>query len=318
MCDPGQNDLAAVGGVMPEELAGYRSAADLPYGWLSTFPDFHSIPSKTIREALVAYGGDVGEGQLKAWRESIPPLQSEVGEVLLRQDSARAYTTLLEYQLPYELRRPDVIFLAGKGIFVLEVKGKGRPERADIDQASAYRRDLKSYHAECLERPVHAALVLTHASGRLGFSSGVHVVGIDAVDELIQELDEPQAPPAISAEAFLADGSYCPAPTLVEAAREIAQAYELRWVHRAQPSIGPALEAITKIIHDAAANGERRLILVSGAPGAGKTLIGIKVAHERYLDDLALPRSDGRYRPPAMFLLAMGRWSRCSSTSCVT
>jgi hypothetical protein len=291
---------------MPEELAGYRSAGDLPYGWLSSFPDFHSIPSNTIREALVAYGGNVGEGQLRAWRESIPPLQSEVGEVLRRQATARRYTALLEYQLPYELRRPDVIFLAGKGVFVLELKGKGRAERADIDQASAYRRDLKSYHLECLERPVHAALVLTHASGRLGFSSGVHIVGIDAVDELLEELDEPQTPPAVSPEAFLADGSYCPAPTLVEAAREIAKAYELRWVHRAQPSTGPALDAITKIIHDAAAKGERRLILVSGAPGAGKTLIGIKVAHERYLDDLALPRSDGRYRPPAVFLSGNG------------
>ena len=134
----------------------------------------------------------------------------------------------------------------------------------------------------------------------------MHVVGIDAVDELIEELDEPQEPPAVSPEAFLADGSYCPAPTLVEAAREIAQAYELRWVHRAQPSVRPALEAITKIIHDAAKNGERRLVLVSGAPGAGKTLIGIKVAHERYLDDLALPRSDGRYRPPAVFLSGNG------------
>ena len=26
---------------MPEELAAYRSASDLPYGWLSSFPDFH-------------------------------------------------------------------------------------------------------------------------------------------------------------------------------------------------------------------------------------------------------------------------------------
>lgn len=291
---------------MPEEYANYTSASDKAYGWMSSFPDFREIPSRAIRDALEAYIGSPSASQLNAWSDSIPPLQFEVGEVLGRQAASRSYTALLEYQLPYELRRPDVIFLAGKGLFVLELKGKGRAEQADIDQASAYRRDLRSYHRECLERPVHAALVLTRASGRIGFDSGVHIVGMDAVDELLSELDEPQNPPAISVEDFLSDGSYCPAPTLIEAAREIAKSYELRWVHRAQPSTGPALEAITKIIHETAAQKQRRLVLVSGAPGAGKTLIGIKVAHERYLDDLALPRSDGRYRPPAVFLSGNG------------
>ena len=291
---------------MPEDLASYTSASDGAYGWMSNFPDFREIPSRAIRDALQAYVGSPGQSQIDAWSDSIPPLQNEVAEVMRRQLAARSYTALLEYQLPYELRRPDVIFLAGKGLFVLELKGKARAERADIDQASAYRRDLKNYHRDCLDRPVHAALVLTRATGRVGYDSGVHIVGMDAVDELMAELDEPQDPPAITPESFLEDGSYCPAPTLIEAAREIAKSYELRWVHKAQPSTGPALEAITNIIHEAAANKQRRLILVSGAPGAGKTLIGIKVAHERYLDDLALPRSDGRYRPPAVFLSGNG------------
>ncbi len=291
---------------MPETRAPYGLTGVPGFGWLSSFPEFSSSPAASIREALTTFGGDVGTAQVNAWRESIPPLQTEVKEVLGHQHASRGYSAILEYELPYELRRPDVVFLAGRGLFVLEVKGKSRPERADIDQASAYGRDLRAYHKECHDRPVHSALVLTRATGRIGFDAGVHIVGIDAVDDLVKELDEPKEPPAISAEQFLSADAYCPAPTLIEAAREIARSYELRWVTKAQPSTGPAIQAITEIIHEAARKNERRLVLLTGAPGSGKTLVGIKIAHERFLDDLALPRADGRRRPPAVFLSGNG------------
>jgi hypothetical protein len=291
---------------MPESRAPYVVTGIPGFGWLSSFPDFSSSPAATVREALLAFAGDAGKAQLDAWRDSIPPLQQEVREVLRRERFSRSYTALLEYELPYELRRPDVIFLAGKGLFVLELKGKSRADRADIDQASAYGRDLRAYHRECHDRPVHPALVLTRARGRIGFDAGVHIVGIDAVDDLVNELDEPHEPPAITPDAFLEADSYCPAPTLIEAAREIARRYELRWVARAQPSTRPAIEAITEIIHDAARRKERRLVLLTGAPGSGKTLVGIKIAHERFLDDLAVARSDGRRRPAAVFLSGNG------------
>lgn len=291
---------------MPETRAPYNVTGTPGFGWLSTFPEFSSTPTTTIREALLAFTGEVGRGQVVAWRDSIPPLQGEVRKVIRRVEASQGYSALLEYELPYELRRPDVVFLAGKGLFVLELKGKANAERADIDQASAYARDLRAYHRECHDRPVHAALVLTRASGRLGHDAGVHIVGMDAVDELVAELDEPSDPPAITPERFLADDSYCPAPTLIEAAREIARSYHLRWVPRAQPSTGPAIDAIAAIIREAAQKQERRLILLTGAPGAGKTLVGIRIAHEPFLDDLAIPRVDGAKQAPAVFLSGNG------------
>jgi hypothetical protein len=291
---------------MPETREPYVVSGIPGFGWLSTFPEFATNPAQAIKEALAGFVADASRGQIDAWRDSIPPLQTEVREVLRRDAGAGDYSAILEYELPYELRRPDVIFLAGRGLFVLELKGKAKAERADIDQASAYARDLRAYHRECHDRPVHSALVLTKASGRIGFDAGVHIVGIDAVDDLVERLDEPMAPPAISAERFLSSDAYCPAPTLIEAAREIARTYHLRWVTRAQPSTGPAIEAVTEIIRDAAARRDRRLILLTGAPGAGKTLVGIKVAHEQFLDNLALPRSSGNRGAPAVFLSGNG------------
>ena len=291
---------------MPETRSPYVVTGVPGFGWLSGFPEFSSSPSKSIREALVAFADDAGKSQIRAWDDSIPPLQGEVRHVLAREERSAGYSAILEYELPYELRRPDVIFLAGRGLFVLELKGKACPERADIDQASAYGRDLRAYHRECHNRPVHAALVLTRGHGRLGYDAGVHLVGIDAVDDLVRELDEPASPPAITPERFLSANSYCPAPTLIEAAREVAHSYELRWVTKAQPSTRPAIKSITEIIRGAALNNDRRLVLVTGAPGSGKTLVGIKIAHERFLDELAVVRADGAPRPPAVFLSGNG------------
>jgi hypothetical protein len=50
----------------------------------------------------------------------------------------------------------------------------------------------------------------------------------------------------------------------------------------------------------------RHLILVSGVPGAGKTLVGLQTVHAHYLDDLAVDRGNGKPTAPAVFLSGNG------------
>ncbi len=50
----------------------------------------------------------------------------------------------------------------------------------------------------------------------------------------------------------------------------------------------------------------RRLILVTGIPGSGKTLVGLRTVHAHFLDDLAVEREDGRPTVPAVFLSGNG------------
>jgi hypothetical protein len=50
----------------------------------------------------------------------------------------------------------------------------------------------------------------------------------------------------------------------------------------------------------------RHLILLTGVPGAGKTLVGLRVAHAHFLDDLAVPRANGKPSVPAVFLSGNG------------
>jgi hypothetical protein len=279
---------------------------DTRCGWNSKFPDFKSTPSKFIREKLSFYVKDASPAQVRAWYDSIPPLQSEVGEILRTDKAAPEYSTILEYSLPMESRRTDVIFLAKSSVVVLELKGKQRPSQADIDQAAAYVRDLRCYHRECSDRPVLALCVPMKARGYIGCQHDVHILGPDAVDEFVEGLPyNPKLYPVAPSD-FLAETAYRPLPTLVQAARELFQKGELREIRRARAATDPAVHKIKNIIHAAAASRTRRLILLTGIPGAGKTLVGLRAVHAHYLDDLAVAREDGRPSAPAVFLSGNG------------
>jgi hypothetical protein len=205
-----------------------------------------------------------------------------------------------------ESRRTDVIFLAKSSVVVLELKGKTRPSQADIDQAAAYVRDLRCYHRECEDRPVLALCVPMKAQGYLGRQHDVHILGPDAVDNFVENLpDDPKRPPVIPKD-FLSETAYRPLPTLVQAARELFEKGDLRPIRRARAATDPAVFKIKEIIYEAAARREKRLILVTGVPGAGKTLVGLRTVHAHFLDDLAVPRENGKPSAPAVFLSGNG------------
>jgi hypothetical protein len=138
-----------------------------------------------VRERLQEFIVDASPEQIRAWRDAIPPLQDEVEKSLLRDSIAKGYSAILEYQLPFESRRPDVIFLVASGILVVELKGKVAASQADLDQVSAYARDLQCYHRECAGRPVVPVLVPTRARGIVGKVDGVLVAGPDVLDTIV-------------------------------------------------------------------------------------------------------------------------------------
>ena len=223
-----------------------------PHGWASDFPTFREAPSPYVRDRLLAFLPDASPEQLAAWDESIPPLQREVGEVLTATNGAAEYGTILEYQLPLNHRRPDILLLMGGTVLVVEAKGKDRPSQADIDQVAAYARDLSSYHELCEERPVHPILMLMRGRGRMGEQSGVHVIGPDALDELAEDLNGSPGATAIDTQAFLGLDRYRPLPSLVRAARELFETGDLKRIKRAAAATGPAIEVLTRVAHEAA------------------------------------------------------------------
>jgi hypothetical protein len=276
------------------------------HGWSSDLEGFRDTPAPYIRQSLIDFLKIVSPEQLRAWDLAIPPLQTEFGEMIGREPSAARYSAILEYQLPMEHRRPDVILLMSGGVLVLELKGKASIDLADVDQASAYARDLRAYHRECEARPVHPALVLMNRSGRAGETAGVSVIGPDVIDDLASELDSHTPANPITRRAFLDPDAYRPLPTIVEAARELLEHGELRRIRRAYAATEPTLDYLVEVAHDAARTRSRHLVLLSGLPGTGKTLVGLQLAHARFLDDLSVDRGHGRPSAPAVYLSGNG------------
>ena len=276
------------------------------FGWSSSFPYFRDTAPIAVQKRLEDFIRDASSSQKNAWRQSIPRLQNEVNEVLLIDPNGGEYNAILEYELPMESRRPDVILLAKQAVIVLELKGKTSPSQADIDQADAYARDLKCYHRECAERPVIPVCVPMLADGYVGQEGAVHIAGPDFVDQLIDKQLKFDNLSEVKAENFLAQDAYCPLPTLIQAARELFHRNEIREIHRARAATDPAVQKITELIHEAATTKTRKLILVTGIPGAGKTLVGLRIAHAHFLDDLAIPRANDKLEVPAVFLSGNG------------
>ncbi|HEU4990717.1 MAG TPA: DNA/RNA helicase domain-containing protein [Gemmatimonadaceae bacterium] len=277
-----------------------------PAGWYSSLTDFHDTPPRRIRERLSAFIPDASPEQVRAWDDSIPRLQAEVPPPHLLHELAQQYSAILEYELPMESRRPDAVLLVGANVVVIELKGKWYPSQADLDQAAAYARDLRNYHRECHGHEVTAVLVPTLASGYQQEVDGVHVTGPDALGDLVSDLTRRSPEPVVDRNAFLDESAYRPLPTIVEAARELLASGSLRRIHKAHAATGPTVDEITRIVHMAAATKSRHLILVTGVPGAGKTLVGLQTVHAKYLDDLAVERADGKPTAPAVFLSGNG------------
>ena len=213
---------------------------------------------------------------------------------------------LLEYEIPRESRRPDAL-LIGDGVgLVIEFKAYATVKKAFTDQVFAYARDLNSYHRELENTTLKPVLALGGTSVTRHFEDGVLVANSGDVGAILVETFRQTAGPAFDIAQFLDADAYRPLPTLVRAARELFAHRPLPMIKRAAAATDPAVQRISEIAHEAAKTRTRHLLLVSGVPGSGKTLVGLRAVHAGYLDDLAVPRANGRSSVPAVFLSGNG------------
>jgi hypothetical protein len=187
---------------------------------------------------------------------------------------------VFEYELPLEGgRRRDVIVFPGGAMVVVESKSAAFPTQADLDQTRAYVRDLVDYHERSHQLPHRPMLVLTGAAP--GFAKELEGVDITAPESIDRYLYEQHRPGQVDLEAWL-DTDYHPLPTLVEAARRIFRDEPLPHVKRALAAgIPETVEVLGEIVDDAASTSSRVMAFVTGVPGAGETLVGLRLVYER-------------------------------------
>lgn len=249
------------------------------FGWAGSVESFLTLEREEWIRALQSqvtrlFSRAPSAEQVEAWYDEHATMSTALETCVGSTAAAARWGVIFEYELPLEGgRRPDVVVLAGAAVVVVEFKGGRAVTAADRDQAAAYARDLSDYHKATHGRDCCAFICATRA--RHGFDA--EVVKPLAIASLLLERAGGEQ---IALQDWL-NASYAPLPALVDAARSLFNHEHVPHVWQAESAGVPeTVEFVQSLAAEAAAARARRLVLVAGVPGAGKTLVGLRVVYE--------------------------------------
>ena len=232
---------------------------------------------------LVCMNDPAGYSQRKAWFDCFNILQQQFSLLELSEELMQNTFVVFEYELPRERgRRPDVLVLSGENLMVLEFKGYEKENAAQIDQAKHYARDLKNYHFKSHNLNVIPVLVLAKANEINTIIEEVKIVSGNNLHEIIA--------PFIK-EKFIAinewfNSEYAPLPSLIQSAQLLFKENKFPNIKIAQSAGIPiVLEKLAEIASESADTNTHHLALITGVPGAGKTLVGLQFVFDKIKQD---------------------------------
>ncbi len=236
---------------------------------------------------------DLKERQSKAWQVQLAILQRSGASLLSRYQDASKWGILFEYPIPRRQKRIDVLLLTRDIILCLEFKtGETLHEKSTARQVEDYALDLRDFHEQSRHRTIIPIAVTTRAKSTslnvsLSFADRVQQVIMACEDDLTERLAwcvENFAQRSEQIEITEWDDSvYSPVPTIIEAAEALYAGHDVREIARSHAdaqNLGETSQSLVHHIQVAQRNGSKVLCIVTGVPGAGKTLAGLNVAHD--------------------------------------
>lgn len=246
-----------------------------------------SFIKKTTEEIIgqitVSNAFDATANQNKSWEIQIPILKNA-----LRPFDG---TLFFEFSIPRMGKRVDVLVIIENVVFVIEFKvGEQKYLLNHIEQVWDYALDLKNFHEPSHHAVIAPILVATEA--RQSFleiftSHNDNVLSpIKANKEFLHQailniLQFFQDEDRIIDGDFFSKGSYSPTPTIIEAAVSLYNNHTVDNITRSDATaknLTVTSSAISNVIHTAKSFEKKIICFVTGVPGAGKTLVGLKVA----------------------------------------
>lgn len=236
----------------------------------------------------------IEETQRSAWLEQIRLLKDTLsGHV----GKGKVY---FEYAVPRLGKRIDVVVLLDHVIFILEFKvGEKEFLSSARDQVWDYAVDLKNFHETTHDKTVAPILIATRARDHdsliattpqndgvlLPINASPHQLK-GVLEQVLRFCDGPP----VDASTWEA-GGYHPTPTIIEAAMALYSGHAVADISRSDASainLTRTSSAISKIISSSREQSVKSICLVTGVPGAGKTLVGLDVATQHRDKDSAL------------------------------
>lgn len=197
-----------------------------------------------------------------------------------------------EYSVPRLGKRIDVLLLLAHVVFVLEFKVGERQFLSHArDQVWDYAVDLKNFHETTHDKAVAPILIATRAqevatlivtSARNDGVLQPILTTPESLRNVIAQVLQFCDGESIDARTWFS-GGYHPTPTIVEAAMALYSGHGVSDISRSDATainLSRTTRAISTVIEEAQAQSHKAICLVTGVPGAGKTLVGLKIATE--------------------------------------
>lgn len=221
--------------------------------------------------------------QNKSWKEQIQILQM----VLAPYEG----TLFFEFSIPRMGKRVDAIVIIQNVVFVIEFKvGENKFQSYQVEQVWDYALDLKNFH-----KPSHRALLAPILVATEAKKSFVEIQTTTHNDNLTLPILVNKNDLSLAIRdtlAFFNDaeqingdifekGSYSPTPTIIEAAVSLYNNHSVLEITRSDAeaiNLTKTTTAISDLIECTKIENKKIICFVTGVPGAGKTLVGLKVA----------------------------------------
>ncbi len=229
--------------------------------------------------------------QIKSWEESLPVIHDLLVALHQHESTTGTWGVLLEYPL-YRLRkRVDLMLITKKQLYIVELKvGATKAESEDIRQVEEYALDLRDFHKASHTLQMSPLLCCTGLAKNPEQSLHDSTLQIQPVcvtskstlaDIIIAKNSEIDVHlnKAIDWETW-EQSSYEPVPTIIEAATTIFANHGVKEISRSDAdNLLTCSEEVVRLVHESRDQGKKRIIVVTGVPGAGKTLAGLNVVH---------------------------------------
>lgn len=240
-----------------------------------------------LASAQQARGYPGSPEQEHAWQRQVAALRDAVIAA-----GSEAWTIALEYDLLRLEKRVDAVVLTDRAILALEFK-TGVASAAAMAEAEDYALDLRDFHEGSRRHSIVPVLV----AGDAPFvpprqpwllppnPTEVLVCGHGSLAALFDwvQRELPAAATPLDGRAWLA-ARYRPVPTIVEAATMLYARNGVAEIAEARAdaaNLTRTAKAIARAVEAAKAQGDKRVVFVTGIPGAGKTLCGLNAIFAR-------------------------------------
>lgn len=277
--------------------------------YFGTREDFLSTPRDTIANQLAGRAADesfeIEPAQTEEWRQSVDVLQRTLDErIPILREALNApgcesvQHVILEFDFHRRGLRMDCLLLADGALFVIEFK-RSKLQRADRDQVMTYAVNLLEFHKVtrewCDTKGAIVIPVLALTEGRSHKSvvwPGLAGLSWPALANKPLECDGTSLEVAIRTglkhrrtdapvwrDEWL-DSLFSPSSSILDATLSLYGNHDVVAIqeHAApKAAIDASVKEIREHIENAIDRGAYHIIFLSGAPGAGKTLVGLEI-----------------------------------------